>query len=50
MLDIVANYHCVQFQGRNIIQIQANGKKRDFRPVLGPLNPNSGRQLFFQKI
>ena len=50
MLDIVANYHRMQFHSKNMIQIQANGEKPDFGPDLGPLNPNSGFQFFFQKI
>ena len=50
MLDIVVNYHRMQFHSKNMIQIQANGEKPDFGPDLGPLNPNSGFQFFFQKI
>ena len=49
MLDIVANYHRMQFHSKNMIQIQANGEKPDFGPDLGPLNPNSGFQFFFSK-
>ena len=33
-----------------MIQIQANGEKPHFGPELGPLNPNSGRQIFFSKM
>ena len=50
MLDIVVNYHRMQFHSKNMIQIQANGEKPDFVPDLGPLNSNSGFQFFFQKI
>ena len=49
MLDIVASYHCMQFQGKRIIQTQENGKKPYLGPDLGPLRKNSGRQFSFQK-
>ena len=49
MLDIVANYHCMQFQGKHMIQTHANGEKFHFGPNLDLLDPNSNRQLFFQK-
>ena len=49
MLDIVASYHCMQFQGKRIIQTQENGKKTYLGPDLGPLRKNSGRQFSFQK-
>ena len=50
MLDIVASYHCIQFQGKPIIQTQENGKKPHFGPDLGPSNPNSSRQISFSKL
>ena len=50
MLDIVAAYHYMQFQGNLLIQIQENNKKLYFVPALGPLDPNSGRKIFFSKI
>ena len=50
MLDIVANYHRMQFHSKNMIQIQANGEKPDFGPDLGPLNPNSGFHFFFKRF
>ena len=50
MLDIVANYHCMQFQGKHMIQTHANGEKFDFGPNLDPLDPNSNRQLFFKNL
>ena len=46
MLDIVAIYHCVRFQGKRMIQTQENGEKPHFRHDLGPLGPNSGRHFF----
>ena len=49
MLDIVAAYHYMQFQGNLLIQIQENNKKLYFVPALGPLDPNSGRKIFFFK-
>ena len=50
ILDIVANYHHIQFQGRRMIQTQENGEKPRFGPDLGMFGPNSGRQFFFLKI
>ena len=50
MLDIVAGYHCIQFHGKRTTQTQENGKETHFRPDLGTLDPNSGRQIFFQKM
>ena len=46
MLDIVASYHCIQFQGKLMIQTQENDKKTHLRPDLGWLDPNLGRQVF----
>ena len=34
---MVASYHCMQFQGKIIMQTQENGKKPHFGPNLGPL-------------
>ena len=50
ILDIVANYHHIQFQGKRITQTQEKGEKPCFTPDLGMLGPNSGRQFFFWKI
>ena len=50
MLDIVANYHCRQFQGTLKIQTEENGEKPHLGPNLGTLSPNSGCQNFFPKI
>ena len=49
MLDIVAGYHCMQFQGKHMIQTKENGKKPHFRPNSGSLGPNSACQIFFFK-
>ena len=49
VLDIVANYHHIQFQGTRITQTQEKGEKPCFRPDLGMLGPNSGRQFSFEK-
>ena len=46
MLDIVTSCHCIQFQGKLIIQTQENGKKPHFGPDLVLLGPNSGGQIF----
>ena len=45
-LEIVASYHCMQFQGKRIIQTQENREKPHFRADFGPLR----RQNFFSKI
>ena len=47
MLDIVANYHCVQFQGKLMNQTSENGKKPSFGPNFGPFGPNRGSNYFF---
>ena len=47
MLDNVASYHCVQFQGKLLTRIWENGKKPSFIPNFGP---NSSRQNVFSKI
>ena len=49
MLDIVASYPRMQFQGKLMIQTQENRQKPQFEPYLGPLGPNSSRQIFFFK-
>ena len=49
LLEIVASYLRIQFQGKLIIQTQENGEKPHFGPDSGPLDPNLGQQLFFQK-
>ena len=50
MLDIVANYHRIQFQERIMVHSQANGEKPHFGFDLGPLNPNLGRQFFVKTL
>ena len=50
MLDIVASYHCIQFQGKRMIQIQENGKIPHSGPNSGPLGPNSDGQYVFIKL
>ena len=50
MLDIVARYHRIQFQGNFVIQTQENGKKPHFGPALSLLCPNSGHQFLFIKL
>ena len=47
MLDIEASYHCMQFQGKTMIQTQLNDEKPHFGPNLGPLGLTSGHQFFF---
>ena len=49
MLDMIADYHLMQFQRKRTIQTQENVKKSLFRSDLGPLRPNLGRQSFFFK-
>ena len=50
MLDIIATYHYVQFQGNLMIQIQENSEKTHFGPDLGLMDPNLGRNLFFKNL
>ena len=49
MLDIVADYHRIQFKGKSKIQTQQNDENPHFGPDLGPLPPYSGHH-FFPKI
>ena len=49
MLNIVASYHCRQFEGKLMIQTREKGEKPHFRPNLGPLGPHLGCQKFFQE-
>ena len=50
MLDIVVNYHRIQFHGKPMIQTQGNSEKPNIGPDLGPFGPNSGPQNFFIKL
>ena len=43
MLDIVGSYHCMQFQGKPIIQTQEDGEKLYF----GPVGRKFGAAIFF---
>ena len=47
MLYIVANYHCMQFQGKPKNQTLENGKKPSFGPNFCPVGPNSACHFFF---
>ena len=49
MLDIFTSYHCMQFQGKGMIQTQQNGKNSHFGPDLDLLGPNFSCQFFFFK-
>ena len=46
MLDIVASYHCMQFQGKLINQTWENGKKNKFWDWFWSLWPKCGPQKF----
>ena len=48
MLDIAASYHCMQYQGKRIIQTQDIGEKTHFEHNFGTLRPKSGRDKVFQ--
>ena len=50
MLDIVARYHCMQFQGKLINQSWGNGKKPSFGTDFGPFGPNLGSKTFFHEF
>ena len=47
MLDIVASYRCMQFQGKRIIQTQDIREKPHFVHNFGTLRPTLGRQFSF---
>ena len=49
MLNMIADYHLMQFQRKRTIQTQENVEKSLFRSDLGPLRSNLGRQIFFSK-
>ena len=50
VLPLLDVRHCIQFQGKLIIQTHQNDKKPHFGPDLGSLDPNSGRRFLFSKI
>ena len=47
MLDIIASYHCMQFQGKQMKQTWENDS---FSPNFGPFGPNMAPQKVFPKI
>ena len=47
-LDIVASYHCMEFQGKLMNQSLENGEKSNFGPDFGSFGPNLGPQNFFR--
>ena len=47
MLDIVASYDCMQFQGKLMNQTWENGRKPSFRTNFCHFGPNLGPQIFF---
>ena len=47
MLEIVANYHRMSFQGKRMIQTHENGEKSYFEPDSCSWGPNLSRQIFF---
>ena len=49
MLDIVASYHCMQFQGQLMNQTWENGKKPSFGPILVHLPEIRATKFFFFK-
>ena len=49
MLDIIASYHLIQFQGKHTIQTQDNEEKNHFEPDLGPLSQIRAAKYFFLK-
>ena len=48
MLDIVASYHRIQFQGKVMIQTRENGKKPHFGADLGPLAQIRAAEIFYK--
>ena len=46
MLEIVASYHCIQFQEKLTSQNWKNGKKPSFGTDFGHFGPNLGRKIF----
>ena len=49
MLDIVASYHCMQFQGKLITQTQENGEKTFFGPDVSTFGQIRAIKFFFFK-
>ena len=50
MLETVASYRCMQFQGKRMNQTWENGKKLNFEPDFGLFGPDLGTQIFFRKF
>ena len=48
MLDIVASYHCMQFQGKLMNQTWENDKKPSFKTDFS--NHNLSPQIFFHRF
>ena len=48
VLEIVARYHCMLFQGKLINKTWENGKKPSFGSDFGPLGSNLGTKDFFR--
>ena len=47
MLDIVASYHCMQFQENLMKQMSENGKRPSFKPNFAL---NSGHHFFLKNL
>ena len=47
MLEIVASYHCIQFQEKLTSQNWKNGKKPSFGTDFGHFGPNLGTKFFY---
>ena len=50
MLDIVARYYCMLFQGKLMNLTWENGKKPSFRNDFDPFGPNLGPKFFFMNF
>ena len=48
MLDIVASYRGMQFQGKLMNQTWENGEKPNFESNFGSFGPNLGPKFFFR--
>ena len=47
MLEVIASYHFMQFQGKAMTQTWENGKKPSFETDFGSFGPNLGPIIFF---
>ena len=50
MLDIVAAYHRMRFQGKLMSQTWENGKKPSIEPDYGPFGLNACHQMLRQTL